>query len=104
AETGDEQGMSRDKARALLRACLVHGFGCLDVSTSIWDKPGPLGPGEWERVRFSPHITERMLHQSQALAPLGAIAVQHRERLDGSGYPRGAAGAAVSMPARILGS
>ena len=36
-----------------------------------------------------PYLTERMLHQSAALAPLGAIAVQHRERLDGSGYPRG---------------
>ncbi len=34
-----------------------------------------------------PHLTERMLHQSAALAPLGEIAVQHRERLDGSGYP-----------------
>jgi FixJ family two-component response regulator len=30
-----------------------------------------------------------MLRQSPALAPLAAIAVQHRERLDGSGYPRG---------------
>ena len=39
-----------------------------------------------------PYLTERMLHQSEALAPLGAIAVQHRERLDGSGYPRGLVG------------
>jgi DNA-binding CsgD family transcriptional regulator len=45
-----------------------------------------------------------MLHQSEALAPLGAIAVQHRERLDGSGYPRGLTGAAISGPARILGA
>src|SRR6266540_1535171 len=45
-----------------------------------------------------------MLHQSAALAPLGAIAVQHRERLDGSGYPRGLVGAAISRPARILGA
>ena len=45
-----------------------------------------------------------MLHQSQALAPLGAIAVQLRERLDGSGYPRGLSGAAVSQPARVLGA
>jgi HD-GYP domain-containing protein (c-di-GMP phosphodiesterase class II) len=31
-------------------------------------------------------------------------AVQHRERLDGSGYPRGLAGAAIARPARILGA
>jgi DNA-binding CsgD family transcriptional regulator len=74
------------------------------LKSSIWDKRGPLGSGEWERVRIHPYLTERMLHQSQALAPLGRIAVQHRERLDGSGYPRGLAGAAISRAARILGA
>jgi HD-GYP domain-containing protein (c-di-GMP phosphodiesterase class II) len=72
------------------------------VSNAIWDKPGPLGTGEWERVRMHPYITERMLQQSEALAPLARIAVQHRERLDGSGYPRGLQGPAISQPARIL--
>ena len=43
-----------------------------------------------------------MLRQSEALAPLAAIAVQHRERLDGSGYPRGLSGAGISRLARIL--
>jgi HD-GYP domain-containing protein (c-di-GMP phosphodiesterase class II) len=51
-----------------------------------------------------PYLTERMLHQSEALAPLGAIAVQLRERLDGSGYPRALSGAAISRPARLLGA
>jgi DNA-binding CsgD family transcriptional regulator len=45
-----------------------------------------------------------MLRQSAALAPLGEIAVQHRERLDGSGYPRGLSGSAISRPARVLGA
>ena len=82
----------------------MHDLGRLGVSNAIWDKPGPLGAGEWERVRMHPYLTERMLHQSEALAPLGAIAVQHRERLDGSGYPRGLSGGAISRPARILGA
>ena len=85
-------------------AALVQGFGRLGVSNAIWDKPGPLGAGEWERVRMHPYITERMLRQSAALAPLGAIAVQLRERLDGSGYPRGLRGSAMTRPARILGA
>jgi HD-GYP domain-containing protein (c-di-GMP phosphodiesterase class II) len=51
-----------------------------------------------------PYLTERMLHQSAALAPLGEIAVQHRERLDGTGYPRGLAGGAISRQARVLGA
>jgi HD-GYP domain-containing protein (c-di-GMP phosphodiesterase class II) len=82
----------------------VHGFGRLGVSNAIWDKPNPLGAGEWVRLRLYPYLTERMLRQSKALAPLAAIAVQHRERLDGSGYPRGLSGGGISRPARILGA
>ena len=90
--------------QTLRRAGYVHDLGRLGISNAIWDKRGPLGAGEWERVRIHPYLTERMLHQSETLAPLGAIAVQHRERLDGSGYPRGLAGPAISRPARILGA
>jgi HD-GYP domain-containing protein (c-di-GMP phosphodiesterase class II) len=104
AQAGARLGASESSVRTLRRAGLVHDLGRLGVSNSIWDKRAPLGVGEWERVRFHPYLTERMLSQSPALAPLGAIAVQHRERLDGSGYPRGLAGAAISRPARVLGA
>ncbi len=104
AEAGTTLGLGAEEVATLGRAGLVHDLGRLGVSNAIWDKEGPLGVGEWERVRMCPYLTERMLHQSDALAPLGAIAVQHRERLDGSGYPKGLSGAAISMSARILGS
>jgi HD-GYP domain-containing protein (c-di-GMP phosphodiesterase class II) len=104
AAAGAVLGVPPSELRTLRRAALVLGFGRLGVSNAIWDKPGPLGAGEWERVRMHPYFTERMLLQSSALAPLGATAVQHRERLDGSGYPRGLAGTAISLPARILGA
>jgi HD-GYP domain-containing protein (c-di-GMP phosphodiesterase class II) len=97
-------GMADDDVVALRRAGLVHDFGRLGVSNSIWDKPGSLGAGEWERVRMAPYLTERMLRQSRSLGSLGVIAVQHRERLDGSGYPNNLSGTAISRPARILGA
>jgi HD-GYP domain-containing protein (c-di-GMP phosphodiesterase class II) len=86
------------------RAGLVHDLGRLGISNAIWDKPGPLGAGEWERVRLHPYLTQRMLRQSPLLAPLGTIAAQHRERLDGSGYPAGLAGGAIPRFARLLGA
>jgi HD-GYP domain-containing protein (c-di-GMP phosphodiesterase class II) len=104
AEAGQRLELAEAEVGTLYRAGLVHDLGRLGVSNSIWDKRGPLGAGEWERVRMHPYLTERMLHQSTALAPLGAIAVQHRERLDGSGYPRGLAVGAISRSARILGA
>jgi HD-GYP domain-containing protein (c-di-GMP phosphodiesterase class II) len=104
AGAGTVLGLGADEQETLRRAGLVHDLGRLGVSNAIWDKAGPLGAGEWERVRFHPYLTERMLQFSESLAPLGAIAVQHRERLDGSGYPRGLAGGAISRAARILGA
>jgi HD-GYP domain-containing protein (c-di-GMP phosphodiesterase class II) len=101
-QAGRRLGLPAEQVRLLRRAGLVHGYGRLGVSNSIWDRPGPLSAGQWERVRMHPYLTERMLRQSPALAPLGEIAVQHRERLDGSGYPRGLSGAAISQPARVL--
>ena len=104
AAAGRQLRLPDDEVRTLTRAGLVGGLGRLGVSNAIWDKAGPLGSGEWERVRLHPYLTERMLRQSSALAPLGAIAVQQRERLDGSGYPRGLSGAAISQPARLIGA
>lgn len=97
-------GLGADDVQTLRRAGLVSGLGRLGISNAIWDKDGPLGAGEWERVRMHPYLTERMLHQSSWLAPLGAIAVQQRERLDGSGYPRGSSGGVISPFGRIIGA
>ena len=102
AAAGLALNLPAEDVRLLRRAGLVLGFGRLGVSNAIWDKPGPLGPGERERARMQPYFTERMLRQSAALAPLGALAVQHRERLDGSGYPRGISGRSISGAARVL--
>jgi len=95
-------GLGDQAATLTRRAGLVHDLGRLGVPNTIWDKRGPLSHAEAERVRFHPYLTERMLVCSPALAPLAAVAVQHHERLDGSGYPRGLSGGALSPEGRIL--
>ncbi len=99
---GRQLDLSDDDARTLYRVGLVQGYGRLGVSNTIWDKRGPLSSGDWEKVRLHPYYTERMLQRPAALAPLGRIAAQHCERLDGSGYPRGLSGTAISPLARVL--
>jgi HD-GYP domain-containing protein (c-di-GMP phosphodiesterase class II) len=95
-------GLSEPEAIALRRAGLVHDLGRVGIPSGIWDKPGPLTPAEWERVRLHPYLSERILSQSSALAPLAALAGAHHERLDGSGYHRGSPAALLSPAARIL--
>ena len=95
-------GLAPDLVATLRHAALAHDLGRVGVSNAIWEKPGPLGFGEWERVRLHPHFTERAFAQSQALAPIGLLAGAHHERLDGSGYHRGTSAPALGQAARIL--
>ena len=95
-------GLTEASVTLVRRAAFAHDLGRVGVSNAIWEKPGPLGFGEWERVRLHPHFTERAFAQSQALAPIGLLAGSHHERLDGSGYHRGTRGSALDQPARIL--
>ena len=87
---------------ALRRAGLLHDLGRAAVPTLVWEKAGRLSTAEWEAVRLHTYHTERILSRAPALAPLAQLAGMHHERLDGSGYHRGAAASAQPKTARIL--
>jgi HD-GYP domain-containing protein (c-di-GMP phosphodiesterase class II) len=88
----------------LRRAALVHDIGMIGVPSGVWDEPGQWGISQRERARTHPYLTERMLARTPLLAQVGHCAALHHERLDGSGYPHGLRGDAISLPARILGA
>jgi HD-GYP domain-containing protein (c-di-GMP phosphodiesterase class II) len=94
--------LAADEVTRVRRAALALDLGRVGVSNAIWEKPGPLGLGDWERVRLHPYFTERAFAHSRALAPIGALASAHHERLDGSGYHRKALASGLERPARIL--
>jgi HD-GYP domain-containing protein (c-di-GMP phosphodiesterase class II) len=91
-------------AVALRRAALLHDLGRVAIDARIWQKPGPLTADEWEQVRLHPYHTQRVLSRSEFLTGLAPIAGSHHERLDGSGYHRGASGAELPLTARLLGA
>jgi DNA-binding CsgD family transcriptional regulator len=74
----------------------------LGVPNSVWEKPGSLTESEQERIRLYPYLTGRILHRVHGLETVCSIAELHRERLDGSGYPRGLVASALPMMQRLL--
>ncbi len=95
-------GMDTADLDTLRAAALLHDIGRAGVSSAIWDRPGPLGPGDWERVRLHTYWTDRVLQRCPGLADLRDIAAGHHERLDGSGYHRGVRSHDLSRSARII--
>lgn len=104
ADAAEVAGLGAREAVDVRRAGLLHDLGRIGVSNGIWDKEGPLTVSETERVRLHPYLTERTLAASPALRHLGTLAIQHHERLDGSGYPRGVKGDDITPAGRVLGA
>ena len=102
ADAAGQLGATAEVTAQLRQSSLLHDLGRVTVANDVWTTAGPLSSAQRERVRLCPYHAERFCARSPWLAPLGAVAAQHQERLDGSGYHRGLAGAALGRPARIL--
>jgi HD-GYP domain-containing protein (c-di-GMP phosphodiesterase class II) len=81
-------------------AGLVHDLGVVAIPSGVWDRPGPISAEGWERVRLHAHTTERILARCPSLAELAVDAGAHHERIDGTGYHRGARN--VSLAAQLV--
>ncbi len=97
-------GGAAENQACLYAAGLIHGIGRAAVPNAIWNTRGTLSAAAWEKVRLVPYWTSRAGRQTGALARAAELASYAYERLDGSGYFRGAAGPALSLDARVLGA
>ncbi len=95
-------GLAEAERSDLVAAGHLHDVGRVAVSNAVWDTPGPLGADDWEHVRLHPYHSERILSASGELSRLAPLVGRHHERLDGSGYHRGAAARDLSTSARVL--
>ena len=84
------------------RAALLHDVGKLAISNRILDKPARLTAEEMSLMRRHPVYTASILERTPGFSELAALAGAHHERLDGSGYPDGLDGGALTVPMRIL--
>ncbi|GAA3160783.1 HD domain-containing protein [Blastococcus jejuensis] len=95
-------GLPASDVATLTRAALVADVGAVGVPSGVWERRGPLGVEESERVRLHAYLSERVLGRCAGLRPVAALAGAHHERLDGSGYHRGSGAPQLSSAARLL--
>ena len=97
-------GLSRQECRSIYLASPLHDIGKVAISDRILLKPGTLDDVERATIQTHAEIGARILRGSGSdLINLAAqIAIGHHERWDGKGYPKGLAGEAIPLSARIV--
>ena len=87
----------------LVRAALVHDVGKARVPLAILNKPGRLDPDELAVMRTHAAVGHEILQKAGGFdAATLDVVRHHHEMLDGSGYPDGLRGEAVSDRVRLI--
>ena len=100
---GSQLSLSQDELDRLNWAALLHDVGKLQVSPEILNKTGRPTEEEWEILRRHPSHGETLVAPLRTWLGEWVEAVgHHHERWDGTGYPRGLAGAEIPRAGRIV--
>ncbi|HPQ68143.1 MAG TPA: response regulator [bacterium] len=97
-----ELGFPPEKIEGIYLAGIIHDIGKISVPAEILSKPGKLSEQEYALIRLHPQAGYEILQPIRFPWPIAEIALQHHERLDGSGYPNNLEGDAILIEARIL--
>lgn len=98
---GQRLGLEAHRLEGLYLGALVHDIGKIAVPAELISKPGKLTPEEFTLVKTHVVAGVDMLQTVALPWPVTTLIGQHHERLDGSGYPFGLAGAEIMIEARI---
>jgi diguanylate cyclase (GGDEF)-like protein/putative nucleotidyltransferase with HDIG domain len=95
-------GLSEGEIEALKAGALLHDIGKLAVPDYILNKPGPLTPAEFEKMKVHTIVGAEILERVGFPYPVVPVVRHHHERWDGRGYPDGLKGDQIPITARIL--
>ncbi len=101
-ELGRTLGLGNEALLHLYRGALLHDIGKVAIPDSILLKPDKLTIEERRIMQKHPEYARELLSPIDFLKPVLSIPVDHHEKWDGSGYPRGLKGEEIPLYARIF--
>lgn len=101
---GLSEGLNDQALHDLVVGALLHDLGKALTPARILHKPGKLTDDEYAVMRRHVSDSERLLRETPGIREDSVLAAaEHHERFDGTGYPRGLAGDAISLGGQITG-
>ncbi len=102
ARIGEAMGLQGGAMQALIAGSFLHDVGKIGIPDAILLKPGRLDDREMAIMRTHVQQGEEIVRGMGWLDGAHEVVAGHHEKWDGSGYPRGLAGEAIPLPARIF--
>ncbi|OGF64547.1 MAG: hypothetical protein A2Y62_06915 [Candidatus Fischerbacteria bacterium RBG_13_37_8] len=97
-----EMALSESQRLGLHLAAIIHDIGKISVPSEILTRPSRLSETEFALIKTHPEVGFDILRPIEFPWPVAEIVLQHHERLDGSGYPRGLRKNDILLEAKIL--
>jgi putative nucleotidyltransferase with HDIG domain len=101
-QVGEELGLAPVRLRELAVGGLLHDVGKLAVPNEILQKPGALTDDEFDVIKKHPEVGAELVKELGFSRQVARLVLDHHERLDGSGYPRGLGAPDLDIETRIL--
>jgi len=98
----EELGLNKERIEAIGIAALIHDIGKINLPESILTWPGKLSEIEYGMIKTHPQLGYDMIKHIDFPEPVADIVLQHHERIDGSGYPKGLKRKEIIPEAKIL--
>ncbi|MFH1605627.1 MAG: HD domain-containing phosphohydrolase, partial [Pseudomonadota bacterium] len=99
---GAELGFDARRQEGLRVAGYLHDIGKIIIPSEILSKPGKLSAIQFALIKEHAQASFDVMKGVEFPWPVAQTALQHHERLDGSGYPQGLKGEAILIEARIM--
>ena len=99
---GEAIGLAPEQMQALLKGAFLHDVGKIGIRDDILLKPGRLTAEEFAVMRTHVDQGVELVRRSRWLADAVSVVGAHHEKVDGSGYPKGATGDEIPITARIF--
>jgi putative nucleotidyltransferase with HDIG domain len=98
-----EMKLTQDQIEMIRIAGVLHDIGKICVPAEILTKPRALDKNEFNLMKLHPQVAFDILKNIDFAWPIAQIVVQHHERPNGSGYPKGLVNEQILLEAKILG-
>ncbi len=97
-----EMGFAQVEVDQIRLAGLMHDIGKIGISEEVLNKEGKLKSQEWNEIERHSEIGYRILGSVNEFSKIADYILEHHERVDGKGYPRGLSDLEISLQAKII--